>query len=302
MRNRMMGLIAALMLVALGIALGAGPLQGDADRIAQESARQRAALEQRDTEIAGLRQSAELSAALTSSTMTRMVSGRLTNRKVALVTLPGANPETVQLLDDTIRAGGGAVSGRVSVTEALLDPASKGLVDALSSQMIEQNDGVTAGADADGYQRIGALLARAVGVAPAVKAASAPYDPTAIGILSGLKAAKLVDVVDVAVRAALTVVVLPEEGQSAQSAALVAVLEGYGAQVPTVVAGPTQAAGEDGVLAALRGADDALSTVDSVETQAGQVVTVLALSALVRGEKGDFGAVGPLERAVPPDS
>ena len=66
------------------------------------------------------------------------------------------------------------------------------------------------------------------------------------------------------------------------------------------MAGTTES-GTDGVLAQLR--DEVafsanVSTVDSVQTAAGQVTTVLALSADARGEPGHYGATG-IDGAVP---
>lgn len=302
MRTRVMAFVAALLLVALGVALGAGPLQGDSDRAEREAAEQRDAITQRDARIADLHRQAEFGAAYTGATAARAVSGRLTDRKVGLVTLPGTDATTVELVEGLLRAAGAQVTGRIVLADALLDPSNDGLVEALSSQMVQQTPGLPVTSGANGYQRIGALVARAVGVPPSAHVASASYDTTAVSIVSSLKVAKLVESASVTARAGLTVVVLPPSTDAAQVSALTSVLAGYAAQIPSVVAGPATTAEEKQVLAVLRSQGLALSTVDSVDSSTGRVVAVLALAARTRGVTGDFGVVGAVNAAVPPDS
>lgn len=297
-----MGLVGGLLLVALGIGLGAGPLQGDGERRAREAAQQRDALTQRDQQIADLQRQADLGAAYTSATAARALDGRLAGRTVAILTLPGSDATTVEHLEELLQAAGAEVTAKVGLSDALLDPGGEGLVEALSSQMVQQTSGLQVAAGVTGYQRIGALLARAIAVTPSERVARASYDPTAISILSGLGAAKLVDGTEVTARAGFSVVVLAPTTPPAHAAALSSILGAYGAQVPSVVAGPASSAAEGQVLAELRSQGAPLSTVDSVDTTMGRVVTVLAVAARTRGISGDYGIVGAVNAAVPPDS
>jgi len=59
----------------------------------------------------------------------------------------------------------------------------------------------------------------------------------------------------------------------------------------TVVGGPATSAQEGGLIAALRDSDakDSVSTVDTVDTSSGQVVTILALQNELSGKSGQYG-------------
>ena len=303
MRTRLMTVVAALLLLGFGIALGAGPLQGDGDQLRRESAAQRAALADRDARLDRLASEAKLATAYTDATASRVLAGRLAGRRIALVTLPGSDAPTVKRLEILLKAAGAPVTARVAIADQLLDADAQGLVDALSSQMVTESTGLVVPAGAGGYLRTGALLGRAVGVPPAARVASAPPDPTSAAIRSGLDAAELVTSSTVIARAALAVVVLPPTTPAARAGALAEVLTGLAGQVPTVVAGPGSTALDGGVLALLRGEDPTgLSTVDSVETSAGGVATVLAVAGLTRGRTGDYGTLGTVDGPVPPVS
>lgn len=297
-----MWFVAALLLVALGVGLGAGPLQGDSEKAARDAAAQRDAISERDSRIDALTDVDELAAAYTSATAARVVAGRLTGRKVAVVTLPGSSAETTAQIETLLRSAGAQVTARVQLADALLEPESEGLVEALSSQMLQQTSGVVAPAGANGYQRVGALLARAAGVPASAGVTGAAYDPPAVSVVSGLVAAKLVGEVEVGTRAALAVVVLPPATSSAAATALAGVVAGFASQVSSVVAGPAATAGDGQVLALLRSQGVAASTADSLETPMARVVAVLALAARTRGVTGDYGVVGAVNGPVPPVS
>jgi hypothetical protein len=88
---------------------------------------------------------------------------------------------------------------------------------------------------------------------------------------------------------------------AAQNAVPVAVLSAFGRSVPTVVVGPTGAAGDRGVLGALRASAAAkvLSTVDGAESSMGRAAGVLALGARAGGTIGQYGGVGAADGALP---
>ncbi|MET3963759.1 hypothetical protein ABIE44_003693 [Marmoricola sp. OAE513] len=294
MRARALAAAAAVVLVALGVVLGAGPLQDDAPRTDDR------AQEGYDERLRDLRDARSFSDAYAGTTASRVLAGTLTGRKVALVVLPGASFDTADLLRGLVRAAGGEVSAEVGLTATLLSSGSTGLVDALTSQLAAQTPGLVAPADASTYQRFGALLARGIAVPPASRSVGGLYDGPALGVMSGFEAAKLVEGVKVGARAGLTLVLLPDQTDPDAYEALTAALTTYAAQIPTVVAGPAGSAGLNGLLGALRAADGRYSTVDSVESAAGRVAAILAIAARTRGDVGDFGAVGDVDDAVPP--
>jgi hypothetical protein len=302
MKSRYLVVIVAVLMVALGIAIGAGPLQHGASDQERALMHARAVIAERGRTITALTGANRIAADYASTTASRVVSGVLTGRKVALVSLPGAAPGTVELLRGLIGAAGAEVTAQVAIGPALFDPSNAGIVDALTSQMLAQAQGLTVPVDATGYQRFGALLYRAIGVAPAAKAVGGVYDASAISVVAGLKAANLITTAAITQRAGLTVFVLPGTAVAGSGrAAELAVLSTYTGYVPTVVAAPSRGALPGGLLAAMRPLTPATSSsVDSLETSTGQVSVILALAALTRGISGSYGAIGASNSAVPP--
>jgi hypothetical protein len=293
--------------IALGIAVGAGPLQRSNSERDKQLAAQKTEVLRKQQRIDALESTATFGDAFAAATGQSLVKGTLAGRSVALVTLPGADQDQVAKLRADIEAAQGTITGQIGLAAKMADSSSRQLVEALTSQMLQQTPGVTVPADAGGYQRFGALLARALGTGPTGQPARAAYDTTAVSIVSGLQSADLITVTQaVTARAGLTLVVTGNRSATAAAAAENAVpltiLQALGDQVPTVVAGPTGAAGKRGVIGALRGntaASAALSTVDSSDTTMGQLAAVLALAARTRGTIGQFGAVDAADGVIP---
>ena len=297
---------AIVLAVALGIAVGAGPLQrSNSDRDKQLAA-QKSALERAQQRGDALQAGAGFADGYATATAPTVLRGALTGRSVAVVTLPGADPAVVQSLRADIAAAEGQVTAQVDLAAAMARSSSRQLVEALTSQMVTQNQ-VPVPADAGGYQRFGSLLARALGTGATGQPARAAYDPTAVGIVSGLQTADLVSLPEpVTARAGLALVVAGPAAESdaaaAENAVPVAILDALGRALPTVVVGSTAAAGDRGVIGALRGNDSAraaVSTADSAETAMGRVVGVLALAARAAGTIGHYGAVDAADGVMP---
>lgn len=306
MRLWILRLIGVLLVLAFGVALGAGPLQKSSARRDDDLATQKQQVAAKQRTIDSLQAAGEYSAAYATATSSGLVNGALTGRSVTLITLPGADSQTVAGLRMLITAAGGEVTADVSFAAVMGKSSSRQLVEALTSQMATQNPSVEMAADAGGYQRFGTLLARAVGLSSKANKKTATYDTTSVGIISGLETAALVTTSDISVRAALTLVVTGPAAASAdaagENAVPVTILQSYADRAPVVVAGPASAAGELGILGALRaaGAHQDLSTVDTAEAVSGQVTAVLALSALTRGTTGAWGGIQAKDGIVPP--
>lgn len=293
----------AALVLALGIAIGAGPLQEDHDRRARALTAQQQKLADRDREIADLTRSDEFEAAYAEATAVRLVRGALTGRTVALVQLPGADAATVASFRELIATAGGRVTADVQLSEPLGNPSERQLVTALTSQMAAQEN-LTMPSGKSGYERFGVLLARAIGIPPSARSRQAPYDETALGIVSGFQTAELVDMsAAITRRASLTLVVTgPQAAGSGETDVFATIIRGYAESARVVVAGPTGAASPTGALGLLRGPgtpDGLLSTVDSVELASGRVSALLALAGRVRGTVGSYGGVGAEDGAVP---
>jgi hypothetical protein len=268
--RRLLPLLSVLFALAVGIALGAGPLDDDQSSATPgKHARAKAA--------PGFEES------FASTVAPALYAHRLAKQSVAVVTTPGASPATVKALVDQVVAAGGAVASRTDLTDALTAAGQKTLVDTMGSQLATQlKPQVPALADPalTTYPRMGRLVGLAVGTTGAPAAAGAP----ATTVRESLKAAKLTTDVGTAALAPLVLVVL---GSDLDDAIVGGLVQGIAGQVHgVVVAGNTRSAD----VAALK--DSPAATVDGVETAAGRVAAVLALVRQVAGGGGSFGASG----------
>lgn len=297
----------AALAIALGIAIGAGPLQhSNRERNAQIAA-QKAQVARERARADALESQTAFTDGFATSVAPTLLRGALAGRAVVILTLPGADPKVVAALRADLGAAQAKVTGQLDLARRTTSASGRQLVDALTSQMLTQSPEVSVPADAGGYERLGALLARALGTGRTGLPVQAAYDAPAVGIVSGLQSAELATPAQaVSARAGLALVVSGPPARTAAAAAdnavPVTILRALGSRLPTVVVGSTAAAGPRGVVGALRkgGSAPVLSTVDSVETSTGQVAGVLALAARARsGTIGHFGAVHAADGAVP---
>lgn len=303
MRTRLLGLAVLVLAVALGIALGAGPLQHDTAQRERDAKAQAAQLASSRARVAALRAEVQAGAAYDDATAVTAVKGTLTGHDVALVALPGADPKAVAALRSLLAAAGGSITADVALGAPMTSVSSRQLVEALTSQMVTQA-GLPVPASSDGYQRFGLLLGRAIGVAPSAHAVSAAYDPAALSIVAGFQTAGLVTSAKVTARAALVLVVTGPSARTADGAAENAIPVSYlrelSGQAAVVVAGPSSAAGALGIIGSLRSGSPGLTTADGTELTRGRVVAVLALAARTRGVVGDYGSIGHVAAPIPP--
>lgn len=317
MRGKLLGLVVVLLAVALGIAVGAGPLQGDARARQQELTAALAQVSDLEGRLADARRGADFTEKVTESTAPEVVAGRLKGRRVALLVIGRADQDTVARTRELLAAAGASLTAEVSLTPTAVDPARRALVEALTTQMATQAK-LDVGSQ-DGYQRLGTLLGRAMLASPVTvsrpsgrlspaqrarrqqqladaTARAQSYDQVAVGVVAGLRAADLLADSSIDSRADLLLVLVP--GGGATTGQTTADLVRAAAGAPTVVAGPLAAAGPKRVLTLLGEAGSGLSTVDGNENEAGRVVTVLALAAQADGTSGQYGATGA--DALPP--
>ncbi|GGO67798.1 copper transporter [Nocardioides deserti] len=291
-RHHVVSLVAVFLALAVGVVLGGGPLS-ELGRDDAQPAPARAVTQQ-------ARLAAGYGDTFATAAAEQLYDGRLADRPVALLAMPGADDSTVAGLTEQVELAGGAVTGRYDVQPALLAASEKALVDTLGSQLAADLGAGVVDADASTYARMGQLLG--VALATTGEQASAPTDETRT-VRQSLAAAELVVSPEGETpRAPAVVVVL---GDSGPTPATLAVLDGLlsGAAETSrgvVVAGTTAAARAGGLLAALRREPvaDVVTTVDGAENALGQVTTVLGVLRRLAGEGGEFGASGA-DGAVP---
>ncbi len=279
-RHHIVSLVAVFLALAVGIVLGGGPLT-DLGRAAEapahaSAASQRAA--QQAERAAGYGDDFATAGAAT------LYGGRLKGQAVSILTLPGASDTEVKALGAQVETAGGTVAGTYAARSALLAASEKSLVDTLGSQLMTQLASGTISADAPTYERMGQLLAVALGAT-----AAAPADVTSVR--QSLAGAELLTSPREPEASGLVLVVLGNETDDAILSGLVSGLAGPATGV--VVAG-SAASGVSGDLKALRGQDlaEPVATVDGADTGLGQVTAVLALARSLKVEGGSFGASG----------
>lgn len=292
-RHYIVTLVAVFLALAVGIVLGGGPLsdvgRGSEQDLKDAEARN-TALEAR---LAAGGKSTAFQDAFAGTIGAQALAGGLDDRSVVLVTFPGVDEKLVRGLSSQVKQAGGAVIGQYDVQPALVDPSEKSLVETLGSQLRTQYaKGVPA--DAATYDRMGQILGSTIGTG---------YDTdqerteAATSVEESLKSAGLVTPTTApSVRTPQVIVVLGDAEPKAGSDAIVSdLLAGMAAYVRNLVVAGSTASAEDGHLADLRRdgtLDSELSTVDSVQTGAGRVTTVLAMIDAAEGKLGSYGASG----------
>lgn len=286
LRHHLLTIVAVFLALAAGIVLGGGPLSdvgqtvvaaGDDDGPAPDDDRTRTDYTE------------SFVAALGPGT----VGGRLAERSIALVTLPGADEQVVAALAEQVAASGGTVSARYELGDDLVDPGQKSLVDTLGSQLLTQQAEGDVAADASTYDRVGQLL----GLAVATKQVEGQdVNGKARAIVDAVSGAGLMEKpAEVAQRAPLVLLVLGTDARDEGSDAILAGLaQGLAAQSVGVVLAGTTADGGEGQLGRFR-ADSAaagVASLDGIDTVAGRVATMITLQRSLTTQGGAFGASG----------
>jgi hypothetical protein len=266
-------LVAVLLALATGVALGAGPLTDTRSSAAPGPA------VTTPTTQPGYADS------FAGAVAGRLYAQGLSRRPVAVLTTPGADPAVVAALVAQIKAAGGQVAGTYPLTSQLVDPEQKSLVDTLGAELRKQLH-ASIDKSASTYPRIGELLA----VAVANRASSVgQVNNDVSAVRQSMVAAKLMSVPQGPPGTApLVLVVLGTEMDQAIADGL---LTGLAAKSRGVVAvGGTQAPNLLGL--SQDGVTRHVAVVDGAETTAGQVASVLALIRSWRTQGGSYGASG----------
>jgi hypothetical protein len=286
LRHHLLTIVAVFLALAAGIVLGGGPLSDVGPTVAASSPDDAAAGGDGGAQ-------ADYTEAFVSTLAPPVLSGRLADRSVAVVTVPGADEQLVTSLAQQVDAAGGSVAARYDLSADLVDPSQKSLVDTLGSQLLTQQAKDDVAPDASTYDRIGQLL----GLAIASKdPAGQDVTGKARAVLDAIRGAGLMGKAgDTEQRAPLVLLVLgDDQDDDGADAVLAGLVEGLSAQAVGVVAVGVTADGEGGQLGRLR-ADPAaarIATVDGIDTAAGRVTAVMALQRSLTTQGGAFGASG----------
>ena len=279
-RRNVVPLVVVVMALAVGIAVGAGPLSDLGSSPPEAAAQPPPEPDTADDEAAAYAD------AFAGTVAQNLYAGRLHGHPVAVLALPGADDEVVADLTEQVRLAGTRVIGTYGLRRALVDPTEKTLVDTLGMQLVTQLGADVVTPDATTYDRIGQLLGKAV----ATTSKSAALDQAKVASLrASLHGAGLLAAVEGEPNLAPLVLVVT--GRDVEPPILSGLVTGLAAVAKgVVVAGPTR----DASIASVRGEALArpVATVDGTDTATGRVSAVLALVHVLATPGGSFGASG----------
>ncbi len=294
-RSHVVSLVAVFLALAIGIVLGAGPLQRDDSSVdtGDSDAEALAAADQRITE---LERGASFYDSFSRATADTLVDRSLRRRAVTVVTLPGADPDQVTKAVALVQRSGGTLAARVELTDKLLDVANRKLVEELTTQLLGSEEAPLPGAEEEsGYVRLAQLLGFAL-VTTENRGDKQPRGSEPV--LASLTTADLATVTgQVQRRGSLVLMVAGEPtGTTDQQRGAGDITTSFArtldqASDGVVVLGPISSGVKSGILGALRASPTAelVSSVDVSDTGAGPILAVLALKAQADGETLQLG-------------
>ncbi|EGE37265.1 MULTISPECIES: copper transporter [Actinomyces] len=304
-RYHLVSLISVFLALAVGVVLGAGPLQNSLGTALNDQVT--ALRENRNATQAKLEQTEtavnERDSYITQAA-TSLLPGTLASKNVAMVLLPDAKAEDADAIAAQLKNAGATVTGRVSLTSTWVDLSRENYRSTFSGQ-VQGHLGSTNSKDANGI--LGEALAKALTanddssrvlmdmLSVTVDKSGTPFisvdsTPTA--------AAEMIVVVGPRPQASsgkgATVEASPGEDPKAWAKAL----EGTAGRAPTVVVG--SADGDGGVVGIIRSEKAKVTTIDSVGQIAASVSTPLALASTRAGTTGHYGFDKGAEAVMPP--
>lgn len=308
-RYHLVSIVSIFMALAVGIVLGAGPLEGDiGTRLTEQMTALRAEKAQLRSDLVIANREAAARDAFSSAVGPAVVKGRLAGKTIALVVAPGADADLVKTTTASLALAGAKVGSTITLSDAWADPSQGSARKTVAGSLPTGTASVaTTGPD----QVASTVLARAI--LGGTDRSTDRLTPQASAALAGLEAGDLLKVSPDQVIPASAVVVLagPVAGSSPQDIAarlaayvqLVGALDSAGSGV--VVASksnttdPTQSTD---LVAAVRkdpGAVKVASTTDDADLSMGQSTLVLALEQQYAGGSGQYGLAADAKAVVP---
>lgn len=303
-RYHLVSLIAVFLALAVGVVLGAGPLQNAINRQGEKDA---AATTQAELEAA-LAVAVEASGegeAFASAVSDQVLPGTLEGAEVAIVALPGVNETDLEGLVAALETAGAKVEGTVWVTEAMVSQDQNTYRETLASPIsahltARPVDGSAANVLATGLVEVLTGTGTEVGLIkeiiadeamPLVEADSFPDEPVEVLILAGPAVSDRgegasgsgADVADQSgdQSAPVSGTELPPMTRDAWVALATAIQLGAGTSVAV-----GQAANPTDLISVLRTSEVAITTVDQGGSQMAALNVTLALAG---GAEGAFG-------------
>lgn len=290
-RYHIVSIIAVFLALALGIVIGASGLRG---AVLDDLHKQVRTLKSENISLRSDNETLNKQSGDANNYATqyaaKVLANTLTGQSVVIVTTPGADRDRkiAGAVTRAITAAGGKVTGRIGLTNDLLDPA-KG--PAIISQVTKDQP---AGLKLPGTDDPAALVGATLGYTLSSK--GTPEERRKL--LSDLSNQSLLTVPSSEVAAANLALVITSGALNTKDGwgkSLITMISQFTAQsLNAVIAGDNNSAQPDGLIGVVRKDDVAkvTSTVDNADTGIGQVTSALALSGLLTGVVDQYGT-GP---------
>lgn len=302
-RYHIVSIVAIFFALGAGVVLGAGPLKSTgSDFVSAQAAKDRDQLADARAELIQVKALDKYRDDYVDKVTTGLTDNKLQNKRIVLVTMPGADSDMTDSLAKAIEKAGGRVTTRVSLDSKLFDPGQRQLVEPLVNDLVTSD--IQFPTESNTYVRAGMILARGV----VAKEEAKLVDLESTKIINGLTSAKLVSLKPTPKdRGSLVVVVAakpptPAPDNSSYNEA-VDFAEGLDAgSAGVVVAGMPESAQNGGLLKALRGDSDAtkgVSSVDVANLPSGQMTVVFALVEQAGGKAGQYGGIDAKNGVAP---
>ncbi|PID55231.1 MAG: hypothetical protein CSA58_08195 [Micrococcales bacterium] len=308
-KYHLVSLVSVFMALAIGIVLGAGPLQdqigvtlnnqvehlrAETDQLRAQSLADRSSLESRDQVLA------ELTATI--------VAGQLAGRQVVVVRLPDAPDEAVTGIEDALQRAGGTVSGQVDIDPAWAEPGqARKRADAVERIVAITGDRAPGAAEVNEY--LDRQLAAAVtATSQRESATQSLHGPQ---VLKALESAGLLTVSGSPQQRATMMVAVDGNRAVERTPARAQLDERYLALLRQlcakgrggVLAAPERDEDTTNLLESLRRDDQAGSVISGVgdaDTAVGPIAVVFALAEQGIGETGQYGSGADADAPFPP--
>jgi hypothetical protein len=303
-RYHIVSIVAIFFALGAGVVLGAGPLKGTgSELVASQAEKDRQQLADARAELVQVKALDKYRDDYVAKVTAGLTDGKLTGKKVAIVTMPNADGDMTNSLQDAVEQAGGQVTTRVALDSKLFDAGQRQLVEPLVTELVTAD--VQFPTDSTTYQRAGLILARGI----AAKEEGKGADAESTKIISGLTGSKLLSLKPSQIkdRASLVIVVAAKPPTPAPDNSSyndpVDFIEGLDqGSGGVVVAGMPESAQNGGLLKALRSDSDATKIVSSVDVAtlpAGQATVVFSLAEQASGKAGQYGAIDAKNGVAP---
>lgn len=301
-RYHLVSIVSIFIALAIGIVLGAGPLQQQlGETLTQQVRELRQEKVDLRTQLDGQRQTADAADKFAAAVAPDLVSNRLGGRSVVVVLLSGADPTRADKLAKTLQLSGATIGGRVRLSTAWSDPdpTKVAVRERVAAALGTAGSSATSTGNGSVDERLSAVLARAL-VAPTLAEANR-VTTASRQAWAGLVDAGLVSPDGSApVPATLALLVAPDPDERSNDDARSKVLKTWTATARAldqyssgaVLVGGPQSVKAGGVLREVRedrSLSDAISTVDDVEQGMGRIAVVFALREQMAGRSGQYG-------------